>query len=81
MSLLRSGFLLVLAGGSTLLTTSCAGNGFRERLLATLPNDASLEGLAVFSEDGSRVAYVERENGAQRAVCGAWKSRPFGLVC
>jgi hypothetical protein len=73
MPLVRSGLLLLLA--------SCAGNGFRERLLATLSEDGSLSGLASFSEDGARVAYVERENGAQRAVCGAWKSRPFGLVC
>jgi hypothetical protein len=79
MILFRSLGLLLLGGcaGATLLQ----GDDFRERLLATLPDDASLHGLASFSEDGAAVAYVERGNGGQRAVCGAWKSRPFTLVC
>jgi hypothetical protein len=83
---MRSGILILLvAGGSTLLTASCvsapAADGFRERRLATVPRDARLAGLAVFSEDGRRVAVVEREDGRNRAVCGDWKSPPFDLVC
>jgi len=76
---MRSWLLLVLAGcaaGSTLI-----GGEFRERLLASVPADAHLHGLAVFSEDGRRVAYVERDDGVSRAVCGEWKSRPFSLIC
>ena len=63
----------------------CAGASvaeeFRERRLASVPEGTHLHGLAVFSEDGRRVAYVERDDGVSRAVCGAWKSRPFNLVC
>jgi len=76
---MRSWLLLVLAGCAAGSTP--AGDDFRERLLATVPADAHLHGLAVFSEDGRRVAYVERDDGHSRAVSGAWKSRPFNLVC
>ena len=68
-----------------MLLASCAAapgpGGFDERLLGTVPEDAHLHGLAVFSEDGRHVAYVEQAAGGNRAVCGAWKSRPFHLVC
>jgi hypothetical protein len=77
MALARSAVFLLLAG----CAAAPPSDGFRERLLATVPEDGSLAGLAVFSEEGPRVAYVERENGVQRAVLGAWKSRPFALVC
>lgn len=67
----------------SLLLSALAGpqEEFRERILATVPEEAALAGLAVFSEDGTRVATVERDGDARRAVCGAWKSRPFDVVC
>jgi hypothetical protein len=74
---MRSWVLLVLAG----CAAAPAAEDFRERRLATVPAGARLHGLAVFAENGRRVAYVLREDGAQRAVCGDWKSRPFKLVC
>lgn len=73
---MRFWILLALAG----CASAPAGDEFRERRLATVPADAHLHGLAVFSEDG-RAAYVERVDGASRAVSGSWKSRPFSLVC
>ncbi len=74
---MRFWFLVALAGCAAVP----AGDEFRERLLASVPENAQLHGLAVFSEDGRRVAYVERDDGVSRAVCGSWKSRPFNLVC
>ena len=71
--------LLLLAGCAA--GSPAAGDGFCERLLGTIPDGELMNGLAAFSQDGTRVAYVERTDGAQRAVCGAWKSRPFSLVC
>jgi len=77
----RFSFLVLLGAAS------CAGGApapeqrFRERLLATVPAGARLDGLVAFAEDGGRAAYVEREDGLCRAVCDAWKSRPFNLVC
>jgi hypothetical protein len=74
---MRFWILLALAG----CASAPAADGFRERLLATVPADAQLHGLAVFSEDGRHAAYVERVDGVSRAVRGSWKSRPFDLVC
>jgi hypothetical protein len=74
---MRLWILLVLAG----CAAAPAADEFRERRVATVPADAHLHGLAVFSEDGRRVAYVERDDGVSRAVSGSWKSRPFNLVC
>ena len=74
MSLAPWSLLFLLAG--------CAASPeFRERVLATVPDDAGLHGLVAFAEDGSRVAYVRRERDARRAVCREWKSPPFGLIC
>jgi len=73
---MRLGFLLMLAGCAAIP----AADEFRERRLATVPEDSRLRGLAVFAEDG-RVAYVERVNRSSRAICGDWTSRPFDLIC
>ena len=75
MTLIRPLGLLLLAG------CAAGADGFQERLLETIPDGELMDGLAAFSQDGTRVAFVERADGAQRAACGAWKSRPFSLVC
>ncbi|HVE40510.1 MAG TPA: hypothetical protein VNM14_11510 [Planctomycetota bacterium] len=74
---MRFWILLTLAG----CASAPVADEFRERRLAGVPDNAQLHGLAVFSEDGRHVAYVERDDGISRAVCGSWKSRPFNLVC
>ena len=74
---MRFWILIALAG----CAAAPAGDEYRERMLATVPEIAHLHGLAVFSEDGRHAAYVERADGVSRAVSGSWKSRPFTLVC
>jgi len=74
---MRIWFLLALAG----CAAAPVADEFGERRLASVTENAHLHGLAVFSEDGRRVAYVERDDGISRAVSGAWKSRPFKLIC
>lgn len=54
---------------------------FRERLLATIPEDARIVVPVAFSVDGRSAAWVDRRDGTSRAVCGAWKGRPYGVVC
>ena len=76
---MRPWVLLLLAGCAA--GGASAGDEFRERLLATVPAHAHLHGLVVFAEDGRRAAYVEQDDGANRAVLGSWRSRPFNLVC
>lgn len=54
---------------------------FRERLLATVAEDAGVVVPAAFSADGRKAAWVMRRDGMSRAVCGAWMGNPFGVVC
>ena len=71
---------LLLAGGSTLLTTSCASS-FEERRLATIPEGARVTVPVSFSQDGRRAAYVEQTDGTCRAVCGTHRGQSYGIVC
>ena len=72
--------LFVSAGGSTLLTTSCASS-FEERRLATIPEGARVTVPVSFSQDGRRAAYVEQTDGTCRAVCGTRRGQSYGIVC
>lgn len=81
MSLSRTllGFAAVLSG----CADGPAGGdpAFRERLLATIPEDARVVVPVAFSADGRNAAWVEQRDDASRAVCGGWKGRPFSVVC
>ena len=72
----RLSWVLLLAGGSTLLTAGCAAAPeFRDRALATIPEGARVDIPVAFSRDGRRCAYVERApNGAVR---GSWTRAGF----
>lgn len=65
----------------------CAGRradgnpDFRERLLATIPEDARVVVPADFSADGRRAAWVMQRGETSRAVCGGWMGKPYGVVC
>lgn len=66
---------------SFLLLTGCASGAFRDRLLATLPEDVRVDVPVAFSQDGRRAAYVERASGFSRVVHDGSKARPFDLIC
>jgi hypothetical protein len=72
-------FLLVLCG--CVARPADGGPAFRERLLATISEDARVVIPVAFSVDGQNAAWVERRGDASRAVCGAWKGKPYGVVC
>jgi hypothetical protein len=56
------------------------GEEFRERLLATLPEERGIAIPVAFSRDGTRVAYVERGGESSRAACGEWRGAAFSLI-
>lgn len=70
-----------------LLMSGCvAGRGegdpeFRERLLATIPEEGGVAIPTAFSADGRKAAWVRRQGGMSRAVSGAWMGRPYDVVC
>ena len=65
--------MLALAG--------CSTPEFRERLLAVIPEEIRVTVPVAYSADGRHAAFVERTDGASRAVRGAWKSNAFPVVC
>ena len=54
---------------------------FKDRLLATLPEDARVIVPVAFSADGRRAAYVEQRDGSCRVVCGPHQGKAFGALC
>jgi hypothetical protein len=78
--LIRSLFLVV-AGGCAGPAPAAPEDSFRERLLATMPEDARAVVPAVFSIDGRQAAWVEQRQGACRAMSGERQGKPYGLVC
>jgi hypothetical protein len=71
-----------MRGLSILLLAGCAApSEFRDRLLATLPEDVRVDVPVAFSLDGRRAAYVERASGVSRVVHDGRKERPFEIVC
>jgi hypothetical protein len=54
---------------------------FQERLLATIPEDVRVVVPVAFSVDGRNAAWVKRPGETSLAVCGAWKSKPYGALC
>jgi len=66
----RSLWILLLAG-------CAAGPDFRDRALATIPEDVRVDVPVAFSHDGRQCAYAERGPDGGRAVRGGWRSKPF----
>ena len=82
MSPLRSlSILSLLLGGCILGPASAENAEFRERLLATLPDDVRVIVPVAFSEDGRHAAYVERRGDVSRVVRGNWEGKPFQVLC
>ncbi len=81
MSLPRA-FLTIVPVLCGCLTRAAGGDpAFQERLLATIPEDARVVVPVAFSRDGRNAAWVMRQGEMSRAVCGAWKGEPYGVVC
>jgi hypothetical protein len=72
---------LIVAGGCVGPAESAGDDAFRERLLATMPEDARFVVPAVFSIDGRQAAWVEQRQGLCRAISGSRKHQPYGVVC
>lgn len=81
MSLPRSFFVLWLVLGGCLALPTDGDPAFRERLLATIPEDARVVVPVAFSVDGRKAAWVQQRGGTSRAVCGEWQGKPYGVVC
>jgi hypothetical protein len=64
-----------------LALSGCGAPEFRERLLAVLPEDVRVTVPVAFTTDGRQAAWVERTDGACRAVRGAWRSHEFPVIC